>query len=259
MKNDLRRLIASLGDVTDGPDDGTKPPGPRVNADDMSTGAQDLDALRAAQQVLARRHVFRPGMLVRWKTTPHGLSLSNRLRPQAAELSVVVAVLDTPTPLVDEEVDSGSPSWREPLDLALGLLDEDGDFMVFHFDSSRFEPAPAQAARQPAARRLRELQAELAQRPMLQPGMLVRWKPQMKNRKWPAVGQAAVVLQVLAEPCFDPEMSAGGPYFREPLDLVLGVMRKGGLQCMHTDSRRFEALPDDGMPAVEGTAAPETR
>ena len=39
-----------------------------------------------------------------------------------------------------EKDDASTPYYREPLDVVLGLTDEDGDFLCFHFDSRRFEP-----------------------------------------------------------------------------------------------------------------------
>jgi len=36
--------------------------------------------------------------------------------------------------------DSGSPYFREPLDIVLGFLNGDGDFITYHFDSRRFAP-----------------------------------------------------------------------------------------------------------------------
>lgn len=76
------------------------------------------------------------------------------------------------------------------------------------------------------------------------PGMLVRWKPGLSNKRFPAYGEAAVVVEVLDTPCVDPEAEAGLTYFREPLDLVLGVRYKtGDFLLWHYDSRRFEPLP----------------
>jgi len=50
-------------------------------------------------------------------------------------------VLDKPIRPIDEtEVDSSA--FREPLDLMLAFIDEDGELIAFHFDSGRFEPFP---------------------------------------------------------------------------------------------------------------------
>ena len=39
-----------------------------------------------------------------------------------------------------EERGAGSSYFREPLDIVLGIVDEEGDFLVFYLDSRRFEP-----------------------------------------------------------------------------------------------------------------------
>lgn len=78
-------------------------------------------------------HTFEPGDLVRFKD-----GLRNRRRPDDDEVAVVVEHL--PEPVVDGEEGSGSPYFREPLDLIVGLIDDDGDFVTFHLDSRRMEP-----------------------------------------------------------------------------------------------------------------------
>ena len=79
-------------------------------------------------------------------------------------------------------------------------------------------------------------------------GQLVRWKPGMKNRRRPATNQPAIVLEVLSEPVFDTsptDSSAGTPYFREPLDIVLGLVDvDGDFIVFHYDSRRLEPFPE---------------
>lgn len=77
------------------------------------------------------------------------------------------------------------------------------------------------------------------------PGDLVTWKPGMKNKRLPRYGQPAVVIGRLEQPVFDGEMEAGSCYFREPLDLVLGMIwdrdpGRGDLIAFHYDSRRFQ-------------------
>jgi len=62
-----------------------------------------------------------------------------RLLPRYGEPAVVVATLEQP--IFDKAAeDSGSPFFREPLDLALGVIDNYNDFVIFYFDSRRFEP-----------------------------------------------------------------------------------------------------------------------
>jgi hypothetical protein len=47
-----------------------------------------------------------------------------------------------PQALIDEEKGTGSPYFHEPLDIVLGVLGENGEFILFHHDSRRFEPFP---------------------------------------------------------------------------------------------------------------------
>jgi hypothetical protein len=73
------------------------------------------------------------------------------------------------------------------------------------------------------------------------PGDLVEWKKGLKNRKLPPQGFPAIVIQVLKEPIYDTEKDSGSAYFREPLDIVLGIIeREGVFNQYYYDSRRFE-------------------
>jgi hypothetical protein len=72
-------------------------------------------------------------------------------------------------------------------------------------------------------------------------GQLVQWKKGMRNKRSPAYGQPAIVIERLDAPVYDSEKSAGSPYFHEPLTLVLGVIDKDGdFVGFHYDARRFE-------------------
>ncbi|WP_295429302.1 hypothetical protein [uncultured Thiodictyon sp.] len=77
------------------------------------------------------------------------------------------------------------------------------------------------------------------------PGDLVTWKPGLKNRRVPRYGSPAVVVAVLDQPILDSEHESGGTYFREPLDLVLGVIwdrdpGRGDFLTFHFDGRRLQ-------------------
>jgi len=76
---------------------------------------------------------LRPGLLVQWKA-----GMKNRSTPEYGEPMIVVEVLEQP--LIDTKFDSGSVYFREHLDLVLGFLDEDEEFMMLHYDARRFEP-----------------------------------------------------------------------------------------------------------------------
>ncbi|GEM_PF-734640 len=112
----------------------------RTEAGDDSQIQDDPDMLehkaakaRALYQRFMRKHEFRPGQLVSWKA-----ELRNRKFPAYGECGVVVSLL--PEPVMDAGNDSGSPYFREPLDIVIGFIDGDGDFITYHFDSRRFAP-----------------------------------------------------------------------------------------------------------------------
>lgn len=115
-------------------------------------------------------------------------------------------------------------------DAEFGLLDE----------AELFESPMASLART-----LAERQQAMLQRHRFKPGDIVVWKPGLSNRRYPREGKPAVVMEVLETPVFDCERESGSPYFREPLDLVLGVYaEEEGMPSMflswHFDSRRFQ-------------------
>lgn len=96
-------------------------------------GAALRDRFRRLDQV----HRFKPGDLVTWKP-----GLQNRRSPRHGQPAVVIAVLEQP--VYDNEKDSGSTYFHEPLDVVLGVIwdcePRRGDFLTFHFDSRRFQP-----------------------------------------------------------------------------------------------------------------------
>lgn len=80
----------------------------------------------------------------------------------------------------------------------------------------------------------------------LRPGMLATWKPGLKNRRFPAYGQPAIVVERLSAPLLDHETESGMTYYREPLDLLLGILyRDGDFLVYHFDSRRFQPYEAD--------------
>ena len=82
------------------------------------------------------------------------------------------------------------------------------------------------------------------------PGELVTWKPGLKNHRVPRYGQPAVVVEVLETPVHDSDKEAGSTYFREPLDVVLGLLwdtdpGRGELMTFYYDSRRFQPWAEE--------------
>jgi len=89
--------------------------------------------LRAAYESLQINFEFVPGQFVKWKPNQ-----KNATRPLYNEPAVVIEVLDLP--IYDDNVDAGSPYFRQRLDIVLGVLDHEGDFVFYHFDRRRFQP-----------------------------------------------------------------------------------------------------------------------
>jgi hypothetical protein len=110
-----------------------------ADVDVPDSSDRDLaDALKARARSFHEAHAFQPGDLVCWKP-----GLRNRTHPRDGRPAVVIGVL--PEPVLDTERESGSSYFREPLDLLLGVYAERGDFLVWHYDSRRFQPwSPAE-------------------------------------------------------------------------------------------------------------------
>ena len=80
----------------------------------------------------------------------------------------------------------------------------------------------------------------------LRPGMLAVWKPGLKNRRFPAYGHPAIVMELLDPPILDHEEESGITYYREPLDMQMGILhRDGDFLVFHFDSRRFQPYEQD--------------
>lgn len=71
------------------------------------------------------------------------------------------------------------------------------------------------------------------------PGDFVKWKDGLQNRAFPLPGYPAIVVQHLDAAVLDPGESSLTYFFREPLDLIVGVISpNGGYIEFYLDSRR---------------------
>jgi len=95
--------------------------------------SKQLDLLQQKMNLLLQKHEFESGQIVKWKK-----GLRSKKFPSEDQEVIVVEVLDNP--VLQHETESGTPYFREPLDLVLAMLDEDNDLVIFHYDSRRFEP-----------------------------------------------------------------------------------------------------------------------
>ncbi len=94
----------------------------------------DIDDLIQRNKSFLKKCALQKNQVVKWK---HGLK--NRRFPLENQPAIIVDILNPI--LISEEKETGSPYFREPLDILLGFIDEKrGDFLVFHCDSRRFEP-----------------------------------------------------------------------------------------------------------------------
>lgn len=93
------------------------------------------DDLRARLVLLDSKPDFERGDLVVWKE-----GMKNRTRPDYDEPAIVVDLLTEPVFGASDE--PGSAYFREPLDLRAGVLDNDEEFVIYHFDARRFQKAP---------------------------------------------------------------------------------------------------------------------
>lgn len=89
------------------------------------------------------------------------------------------------------------------------------------------------------AEQLRERLAALKRPDGLKVGSIVRFKQGLKNKR----SDVGIVVELFDEPILDESPGAGSPYFREPLDMVIGTLDgDGDLLAYHVDSRRYEIV-----------------
>lgn len=96
---------------------------------------EKAELLRKRYLAFSQQEVFEPGELVKWKP-----GLRNKGGLGYGDVAIVVDVFQEP--IFDTKKDSGSPYFREPLDLSVAFLDSDNDFIVLHVDSRRIRHAP---------------------------------------------------------------------------------------------------------------------
>jgi hypothetical protein len=85
---------------------------------------------KAAAEYLADPEDFNPGDLVTWKT-----QLKNRRFPAYGRPAVVIETVVGRTVKAEE---TSRITIEEPIDLTLGIIDGNGDFMLYHYDRRRF-------------------------------------------------------------------------------------------------------------------------
>ncbi len=105
-----------------------------VADDETSTRSEGMEARRILDfyRDLSEKHQFQVGDLITWKR-----GLKNGKYPRQGYPAIVTRIYDTP--LIREDMDSGSNHYREPLDMVI-LVDTGDEVSEFHVDSRRFRP-----------------------------------------------------------------------------------------------------------------------
>lgn len=102
------------------------------NEEEKIYGEEHLAQLRTACDNFLRKDKFEVGQIVKWKK-----DLQNRKLPHKNQPAIVVSILEEP--IVNTDSQPGSPYFLERLDIVLGVMSNDGTFIILYYDSSRFE------------------------------------------------------------------------------------------------------------------------
>ena len=103
-----------------------------LTGDEVNYDESYLNDLKILHKSFLKKTNFKVGQIVKWKK-----GLKNKRFPLENQPVIVLEVLDEP--VFDSETRSGSPYFFEPLDIVLGIIDSDGDFIRFYYDRMRFE------------------------------------------------------------------------------------------------------------------------
>ncbi|MGF6534295.1 hypothetical protein P3T20_005099 [Paraburkholderia sp. GAS206C] len=95
-----------------------------------------VQLLRQMHEATQNPHRFEVGQLVKWR-----LGMQTRPFPPMGDPAIVLKTLDQP--LFDGTSDAAFPSFREPLDVVVGCLGPQAQFLVFHLPGFRLEPFTA--------------------------------------------------------------------------------------------------------------------
>lgn len=103
------------------------------NATGNLTIKEKLQLLKNCKKAINTTHKFKIGDIVKWKP-----NLKNRAMPEYEEPMIVLELLKDP--IFDNQDGPGSTYFNEPLDIVLGIIADDDEFISFYFDSRRVQP-----------------------------------------------------------------------------------------------------------------------
>jgi len=101
--------------------------------DDLKETAERLTEL-STRLTEPRAEPMVAGDIVQWKE-----GLKNTKRPDYGQQCIVMETFPT---ISSDGRGSGSTGFRDPADMRVGILDDDGDLMIYVFDSRRFVKVP---------------------------------------------------------------------------------------------------------------------
>jgi len=105
-----------------------------LNHQEEQYDAKYVQHLKTIHQKLLEPHELQVGDVVKWKQ-----GLKNKKRPYPNQPAIVIELLEKP--LIERSgEETGSPYYREPLNIILGLFDDDDEFLMYYYDKRRFEP-----------------------------------------------------------------------------------------------------------------------
>jgi hypothetical protein len=106
----------------------------RAKSDKSNLSKEEkTELLKRRYSSFVEKKSFVKGCAVKWKP-----GLRNKGGLEYDEIAVVLDVLEKA--IYDENKDSGSAYFKEPLDLVIAFLDADNDFVTLHLDSRRMQP-----------------------------------------------------------------------------------------------------------------------
>ena len=127
-----RELIELLEHLDIKSDEALKSIANQLREDGRSYGEDYINQVSDLYNELHGVNEFKKGQFVKWKK-----GLKNKKFPAEEQPAIVIEILDEP---IYGDFDSGTPYFREPLDLAIGFIGPRNDFLIFHYDKRRFEP-----------------------------------------------------------------------------------------------------------------------
>ena len=104
-----------------------------INSLDMTKDDDSaIQVLKRSYETYISNESLSTGDVVSWKP-----GMRNRTLPNYRQPAIVIEKLQYP--IFDESQNAGSQYIHEPLDLRVGFLDDNNQFVIYFYDSHRFE------------------------------------------------------------------------------------------------------------------------